>query len=483
MSPDLTPQKKHVTAHELAQATALFEGPIFAAHAVHRAELTMLDAVQSTEIFTATVQIGTEELTLPVVLFSHPYIKHVVEELVTPGEGLECRVGGTVFDFICIKPGTSVMAPPVPGTRSDEKLDRSQHMLQPIFVEYLRIMAEVVGGIGFTLHDPSPSGFYEPIRCKDDELHVFIYTLPSGIPQMTHPDTLFGLSVEAKGLVWPQLKSAPRRGVALTDGDHDVVQVIGNNIYILHNPYLMWELGDATLLKLFSKAVVLGLQFWLDGNEAVAIEIPFSSQTLQTECAAFLKLQVTAHEARIAKTVTTIAKLQEDLLAQRRNLVVQHKTHKVLFGDVHYQQTLMDNLVADTEAILLHPLVARAIIIPNYGFEVKTKLITILDGGVTYKIGTFGICLGIDPHITIWCEEAFHPKGVPHPHISPWAGHCFGNVGDPITEAVAEYRYADAIEYILRWLTEGYTPELILYNKIEEWPTVQMEQTAEAVVC
>lgn len=483
MSSHLHSRKKHVSDAALAEATAHFDGPIFAAHAAHRAELSMLGTTQSSEDFTATILIGTEELILPVVLFTHPNAKQIEEELQTPESGLECRIGDTCFDFICIKPGTSAMAPPVPGTRTDEKLDRTQHLLQPVFVEYLRIVAEVIGGIGITLHDPSPSGFYEPIRCDDNELHVHLYTLPSGIPQMTHPETLFGLNVEVKGLVWPQLRPTPRRGVALSDGDHDVVQVVGNNIYILHNPYLMWELGDITLLKLFGKAVTLGLQWWLDGNETITPEIPLSSETLRTECEAFLKRQVTAHEARIAKTLATIAKLQEDMLIHRRNLVIQQHTHRILYGATHNHQGMMDRLVADAEVIVAHPLVERAIITPDHGFEVKTKLITIVENGVTHKIGRFGICLGIDPSITIWCEESFHPKGVPHPHISPWAGHCFGNVGDPITEAIAEYRYADAVEYILRWLTEGYTPELVLYNKVEEWPTMTTAEIAEAVTC
>ena len=65
-----------------------------------------------------------------------------------------------------------------------------------------------------------------------------------------------------------------------------------------------------------------------------------------------------------------------------------------------------------------------------------------------------------------------HPRGVPHPHISAWNGPCFGNLGETIDDAVAEYRHADAFEYILDWLADGYAPDLIVFEKIDEWPIV-----------
>ena len=144
-----------------------------------------------------------------------------------------------------------------------------------------------------------------------------------------------------------------------------------------------------------------------------------------------------------------------------------------------YGRTLTQRLTEDYARIIANPHIRGVRIVPSTAIDISTDVIEMMHDGVRYKIGTFVIRFLLDGEVVIWTDESYHPNSIPHPHISPWTGPCFGNVGTTIEDAVVEFRFADALEYILEWLTNGYAPELVIYNKLEEWPVVGANERSE----
>ena len=104
----------------------------------------------------------------------------------------------------------------------------------------------------------------------------------------------------------------------------------------------------------------------------------------------------------------------------------------------------------------------------DHGIHVETNSLIVACDSVKYRIGSFIIRYCHDG-IFVWSQNSLHKQGIAHPHISESGVVCFGNVGSAITTAAIESRVVDAVELVLRWLTDGYDPELA-ETKITEWP-------------
>jgi hypothetical protein len=109
------------------------------------------------------------------------------------------------------------------------------------------------------------------------------------------------------------------------------------------------------------------------------------------------------------------------------------------------------------------------------GLLVETGPIALERDGRRYDLGPFRIHIGADGAIAVWSETPRHPKGHHHPHIDRVSLECFGNITLAVTKLASGYRFADAVEIILRWL-RSYRPETTLIP-LEEFPSEPIPKT------
>ena len=134
-------------------------------------------------------------------------------------------------------------------------------------------------------------------------------------------------------------------------------------------------------------------------------------------------------------------------------------------------QKIMDALPTEWRRIRGNPHVAGVALVGK-GIHLTTKPVSISSNGTLYSVGRFVIRISKSGAFFIWNLDRLHPEGVPHPHISREGTPCLGNASSAIHSAFAEYRYADGVDYLLKWLTEGYEEKLALH-KATEWPEVK----------
>ncbi len=418
----------------------------------------------------AEVVVQGEKFVVPVILIGPNEERG--EKMPQLATGVECRIGDTIYPFMAGE-STHAEFALLPQARQEEaKQSLAEKVLVPQFVQFLAHVGGVHGGTVFYLHVNTLTGFYEPIKNTPNELHVFMGTTPMLQHDGDYPEQLFGINVEAGGYFHRLFAPSKNRGVSLSDGVKDVVQIVGNNIYLLFNPILLSPLGHEVTMVIFRKAIALAMNwFGKRGCTEEIIKIPLLSSTMEQLALEYFANYQILYKAKIGAAQKEVTSLEEKLRHARRNLVHITMVHKTLFESGSLSQDVVALMVSDHARILDHPLVESATLIPNVGFELRTKRICIEHTGVRYKIAEAFVCrFDLVGDISIWAEGTYHPKGISHPHISPAFGYCFGNIGDNIEKAVSEYRFGDAVEYVLIWLTEGYTPENVIHSKIEEWP-------------
>lgn len=122
------------------------------------------------------------------------------------------------------------------------------------------------------------------------------------------------------------------------------------------------------------------------------------------------------------------------------------------------------------------PLVERVLWVED-AMHVRTKRIIVEYEGVYYDFGKFMIRMALCDTPAVWALCPTHPERVAHPHISRNGIVCFGNVSVPLAQAAGEGRMADALELMMKWLVEGYDPNLA-DTKIETWPKFEQQRRA-----
>ena len=168
----------------------------------------------------------------------------------------------------------------------------------------------------------------------------------------------------------------------------------------------------------------------------------------------------------IEKSIADAQQKLTDLYRQRKDL----EALVLSFQSTPFVQSTLHRLESDFQKMESEPDVAWITIVDK-GIHVKTQPIEIEHEGARYMVGAFVIRVSEDGHVSVWSEQPAHPKGIPHPHIAKDGGPCLGNASDVIARAAGEHRYYDTVKLVLRWLKDGYTPELASV-KIEEWPVV-----------
>ena len=433
------------------------------------------------EMLTGRTIVGGENKIAEVIIEGEKFIVPIV--LIGPkaeyGEKMPqlcgkntCRIGDTIYPLVASESTHAEFDLLPQAHQEDRKQSTGEKVLLPLFVKFLAQVGGVHGDTAFFLHANTPTGFYEPMKNVTNEIHVFMGMTPMLEYDGEYPERLFGISVEAGGYFHRLYAPSKKRGVSLSDGVKDVVQIVGNNIYLLFNPILLYALGEEVTMIIFRKAIALAMNWYTKRVEATEIaDVPLSQLSMEQLAVEYFANYQTLYRTKIAEAEKEVTSLEEKLRFARRNLVHITMVHRTLFENGTLSNDVVALMVRDHARIISHPLVSSAALLPNTGFEIRTKHISIEQEGVEYKIAEAFVCrFDLSGTISIWAEGSYHPKGISHPHISPAFGYCFGNIGDNIEKAVAEYRYGDAVEYLLTWLTEGYTPENVIHSKIEEWP-------------
>lgn len=418
------------------------------------------------------VVLDGEKFTLPVCIFTHEHLMALNEQKPFPRD-TECRVENYMYPLFSPKTGSAQMAVPPPDVKIKKaKPGDGQEMLETLFLDYLNgVATNVLGGMSIILHERLPSAFHSPIKDREHVLHIFAECLPVPRFETVSPATIFGVPAEIDGCLYPCLLPGIRRGIILSDGDHEVLQVIGNNIYLFFDPLSLYGLGETAAFLIFRRTVALAINGWIKGDQGSSDEEPplgLNSENLD-ELACTFVAERKKHTIQHLQGQEQEVRALEDALREAKKILAGTKRFWRILDEGGFHRSGTDGMKKDYARILAHPLVHSASVVPGKGFAVLTKTIVIRHEGKAYRIGTFTVHFELEGAALIWAEESCHPTGEPHPHISAHNGQCLGNIGATVDDALVEHEYADALNYIILWL-ESYTPDLVAWHKIEEWP-------------
>lgn len=432
----------------------------------------------------ANVIIGSEEYATSVLLFSWATTSQkILFEKCAPDSEYECRIGDTLYPLLGLtesKVEVVILGSPEPRIEHDIK---KQTLLDPI-TEHARLVGIILGIPKIYLHIGALY-FHEVLPDKEGELRIFLGMTPASTANPEYPHEIAGIDVTVPvDRCFPLSKPLFGRGVVLGDGKLDLVQVVGNNYYFLFNP-LFLEQNQEGGIAVFSKMLCIALNYWCkedkSGTSIDTAYTPLDTEQIPLLVETYRNSSDEVYKNRIHKIVVEVASLEKELRTKRRLLAQSQRIREHIHETNVVGKTISENLINDFPKLLAHPLVRQARIIPGVGIEVRTNDVTMSHEGVRYRLGRYVISISIFEDIVIWTEHAEHPRGVPHPHINAYVGHCFGNLGESIDDAISEHRYGDAFTFILDWLSDGYAPELIIYERIEEWPRVNDSRTKGAL--
>ncbi|HTM67674.1 MAG TPA: hypothetical protein VL426_00085 [Candidatus Binatia bacterium] len=310
-------------------------------------------------------------------------------------------------------------------------------------------------------------GIKPPFPEKPGVVHILTNAQPPGQISVRYVSLAFGLKIHEEGLA--VLANGPSRGrgaVVKDELGESLVQVLGNTWYLLFPTLSHFNWQTSTVI--FDKLVSLA---WRGSREAVKLKapVPATRKAFEETAAKWNDELPDLIRADVKNMDRKIEDAQRDLA----DLTRRKKESLALleaFGRSTFARELRERAPKDFAAIKADPLVQRVLFVDE-GLHVETKPIVIEEEGVRYAMGSFVVRIAKRGAVTAWNEAPTHRGGIPHPHIAKDGGPCFGNATRAIAEAAGEQRYADAVRYVLRWLSEGYTKALAAV-KIREWPYV-----------
>lgn len=314
----------------------------------------------------------------------------------------------------------------------------------------------------FSNHRTKPPGPREP-----GLVHVYVGPVPPGPVQETRVTRLFDVQLVPYGDLALRYTSPNVAGQKLCDTNDEVYAHVWGSTFWLNLP-----IQRKSQLRLMAAEDLFVKAFVPAWNAFVA---------QKRERAPALKVgDYPVFEAHVRKRMGEVREQwQEDLKAQDENIerLMQELTsahgNRMMFASAldGFERVTGEQLATlkdDWEEIRRQPLV-QALRIEGDGLHVETKDVHIEHEGKRYRIGKFTIRYPFNGHVSTWAHEPAHPKGVMHPHISPEGAVCYGNVTTALARAAGHGRTAEAVDLVLRWLTDGYDP-VGAQTKVEEWP-------------
>jgi hypothetical protein len=369
-----------------------------------------------------------------------------------------CVVGGREHELVTMRGRVRIHAP------ADET---ERNKMRQAFAAYRRELerfSRLLGGVELHFHSAK-------LTCRDSfpnkpgRYRIFTNSSPSGETARTFGSTVFGMPLDKDGYPVGVTKPTPGRGLALMDRDeHPCVQLLGNMIYFLVPTIDNYrgEISRIIFRKLFISA-------W-DGIRSLAAEKKTKPLSRRVR-AKVINHWVDCYAEGIRKEV---ASLDEKAAVAMKELAAYMRSRQefalvlAFLGAPGYARRAKKRLATDLDALRSSP-DFQGLSVVDEGLHLATKRIIIEHGGRNYDLGFFTIRIGRNGRVSVWNDEPTHPRRLSHPHINEDGSPCFGNATEAIIKAASEFRYYDAACLTLRWLKDGYTPELAAV-KIEEWP-------------
>lgn len=304
----------------------------------------------------------------------------------------------------------------------------------------------------------------------DGAIHLMAANRPPGIAINRYVNLAYGLPIKGAGEQIVVLGHAKGRGVVKGDAKGvKTVQVLGDSWYLLLPVITHFHGRNSVAIfeKMLAQALEADREQRSDGAIARSADEGDFIAYRANEAGFFAggwDKQIEQHQREIEAAT-------ERLAAAQRNLRMALEWEALVKATPFIAEC---NARAPSEFARLKrdPRIAKMVIVDEL-LQIETKPIVIEHDGNRYDVGTFVI--GIDRcSFTVWGLVPTHPDRVPHPHIDRDGIACFGNASQAITDAVAELRVADAVDFMLEWLEDGYEPSLARV-KIETWSKTTTE--------
>ncbi len=379
---------------------------------------------------------------------------------------IESKWGNRTVPYVVTKTGNVRIIP-----LSDKKEDKVKVEVSPypLMMGCLEVFSRLSGGLDVDFYAEECYTARPTLPNKTNLINVFPWSHPPGYSVAKYIHHAFGLPIdsrEGKGVL--TFSGTPGRGEFVGDGENDLIQMVGNNWYLLF--CVVGFSNSVSTLKILENALAIALRRYqaLQGGARPANR---GTRLNRQTFVGVTKEWVSSMEGNIEKV---IQEMQREIENLRSNLAIKERT---VFDFSQARQALIEKRSKDDlsgslkdqwRRISSNPRVS-SLSLAGDTINVITTAIDLCHDGQTYSLGKFGIGVHKNGEFYIYSLDCLHPGGVPHPHISKEGTPCFGNAGSAIRNAFRGHRYADAIGYLIIWLFDGYE-ENTATHKITEWP-------------
>lgn len=345
-----------------------------------------------------------------------------------------------------------------------------------VFEEVLSRFSAMVGGLRVHLHYGYSAGVATPCPSAPDELHFFTSCGPPGEYRVVYMRSAYGIPFHK---TWQDVVvRAPAKGrgtVAKDEKGKETLQVLGGNIYLFPPVMTAFTLSGATL---FERLVSEGWAAFrragsggTDGGSVIdSLDTAAEQSAEWTEgVKRSIRQNIDLFDREIERHQVELMRAQQN----RQRFVMMQRA----LEDSPSFAALRDRLPSEFLRIVKMPEVEDLSIVDG-GIHVRTKCLIAEHDGRRYRLGSYVIRLGDANFLAVWSDVPAHPRGINHPHISKSGAECFGNATKAIARFGGEFRYADLVAMVVRWLTKGYSPHLA-DTPLEEWPREDVAAAAD----
>lgn len=339
--------------------------------------------------------------------------------------------------------------------------------------EVLDRFSKFSGGIDIAFHIEDRFEVTPPPPDREGAIHIYPWTHPPGISGEHFVRRFFGLLIDKDGASILTYEGVPGRGELVTDGETNIVQMIGNNWYLLFS--VIEYYNRHTTIRIFEQALAAALRRYEAlgrGARPRDAASPLTRKRFVKTTENWVQRILQSTEEMLKEDEKKIANLRQELAMRERSYAsFQRVADDLKSGE--RTRAIIASLPVQWRRIRKNPRVEKLSLVGD-GIQMTTTPITIAHGELRYPLGRFAVYINERGVLSVWNLDRLHPKGIPHPHINRDGTPCFGNATSAISSAVAEHRYADAVDYVTRWLADGYEEKLALH-KITEWPAEKTE--------
>lgn len=375
-----------------------------------------------------------------------------------------CRAGRWKIPYFCGVQGDVSVIP----RKISDKDPIEERGLYKLVIAIIARMCRLSGGLLVNLHEEKRGAGPFPKPDTDGVVELYPWMHPPGESADDYYRRLFGSLISKDGDSILTYLGVPGRGVFVRAGKRNAVQCIGNNWYFLFS--VLEYYNDHSSEQLITRALAETLHYWQRAGKKGAGKKARKQVTRKQ----FVEKATHWADWHTREVDNTLKEQAEKIELLRTELARYQRSYHDLHGiraamqDREARKKLVDSLPGQWRRIRINEHVASLNIVSD-GIHVTMRPIAIEHDGHTYPMGRFIIRISKVGVLSVWNEDRLHPKGVPHPHINGEGTPCMGNATSAVDRAASEHRYADAVEYTIRWLVDGYEEKLALH-KIQEWP-------------